>query len=68
MLIILILYGLTLCGLAVYVGRLVLLSLYVKHQTELVLPDVAEADLPTVTVQRPIYNQKNVPLRPPSLP
>ncbi|HEX9922936.1 MAG TPA: glycosyltransferase, partial [Anaerolineae bacterium] len=63
MLIVLILYSLTLLGLTIYLQRSVLVSIYAKVQKRTDLPDVAEANLPTITVQLPIYNEQYVARR-----
>ncbi len=64
MIIILTLYIAVLCGLTLYLSRLFWLSLFARasQQEELPLP-VTEADLPSVTVQLPMYNEKSVAVR-----
>lgn len=63
MTIILTLYIMVLGGLTVYLLRLFWLSLFARISHRLELPAVAEADLPSVTVQLPIYNERHVVTR-----
>lgn len=60
MTIILTLYIMVLVCLTVHLLRLFWLSLFARISHRQELPAVAEADLPTVTVQLPIYNEKYV--------
>ena len=63
MTIILTLYMMVLGGLAVYLLRLFWLSLFARISQNPELPIVTEANLPSVTVQLPIYNEKQVAVR-----
>jgi cellulose synthase/poly-beta-1,6-N-acetylglucosamine synthase-like glycosyltransferase len=63
MIVITILYILTLCGLTIHLTRMVWLMLYAKLQHQAEPPVVATAELPSVTVQLPIYNEKLVVTR-----